>query len=512
MKTLLTDTAMHQFVTEGYLQVQSSLPASVHEAAHENTRRAFRNAASMEDDRVLNPANNILPMVPELQQVLDDPVVTGALTSIFGDNYLVHPHRHCHPNFPVSRDMPRTTIMGIHKDGHADGSPKPRHRVPRWGLLFYNPHPCPQKLGPTCITPQSHIYHRITSGGERERNVAVVPDGERLRLPANYVKRDFVPVVGGLGTVSILHFDMVHSVITNVSDMARYAHKFVIMRTEDPAEPSWNGGTQPWSGIVPEGARDHTGLWQYLWNWLRGSADRHTDLHREAAAAAVPELVAALTGEDDALRIDACYALGAIGKPAIGALVDAARADAGFFAEQPILNVSEAIHALIAIGEPARPALLEQLAGGTDHMRAWSAYALGELGRADGVTRDGLIKATAHEELPVAKHAISALGIACRGSEAAEARMRELLADEDRDTRVYAVQGLIRLGASSSPTIDALERALSDSHPYVAAFAHEQLYRAGGAEAHAALLRYLRPLRWFPYPVQKAPASVPSYH
>lgn len=540
MNNLLNDTAMEHFVVNGFAQVQSTLPASVHESAHENTRRAFRNAASMEDDRIMNPANNILPMVPELQDVLDDPAVTGALTSIFGCDYLVHPHRHCHPNFAVPRDRPCTTIMGIHKDGHADGNPKPRHRVPRWGLLFYNPHACPEELGPTCITPQSHIYHRITNGGARDRNVAVEPGGERLLLPGNYVKRDFLPVVGELGTVSILHFDMVHSVITNVGDIARYAHKFVIMRTENPDEPSWDGGTTPWSESVPPDARDHSGYWRFLWNWLRGSADRHEDLpapsrevteliallkaddaptrlgaanelglHRGAAATAVPDLVAALADDDDAMRVNACYALGAIGEPAIGALLDRARGEATFFAEQPILNVSEAIHALIAVGEPARPALLEELTAGEVHMQAWSAFALGELGRADGATAGHLATATTHAEPPVAKHAISALGISGRASEETEAAARALLEDEDRDKRVYAAQALIRLGASSEPTIEALARALSDPHPYVAAFAHEQLYRVGDADSQGALLRYLRKLRWFPYPVRKA--TGPAY-
>ena len=531
---------MEQYVINGYTQVESSLPADVHHAAHENTKRAFCEAASMDDDRRLNPANNILPMVPELQEVLDDPAVTGALTSIFGDNYLIHPHRHCHPNFPVADDVPRRTIMGIHKDGHADGNPKPRHRVPRWGLVFYNPHPCPQELGPTCITPQSHVYHRITNGGERERHVPVTGNGKLMTLPTNYVNRDFMPVVGNLGTVSILHFDMVHSVITNIGDMARYAHKFVVMRTEDPEAPSWDGGRSPWAEGEDRAPRVHAGYWRYLWNWLRGesaasakgpapsrdvdalmkglassdAAERRASAeelggHGAEAETAVPELVRALYSDDDALRVDACYALAAIGPPAIGALADAARADGAFYEEQPILNVSEAIHALIAVGTPAIDVLVGELTSSAEHMRAWSAFALGEIGSNEESVVGALVIASRDESEPVSKHALSALGIVGRGSAAAEARLLEALSGEDRDKRVYAVQGLIRINASSGAAIDALERALSDPHPYVGAFAHELLYRVGGPDARDALLRYLRPLRWFPYPTRKATA--PAY-
>ena len=45
-----------------------------------------------------NPGNNLLPRIRELRKVFDHPVVTGALTSVLGPNYMMHAHRHGHFN------------------------------------------------------------------------------------------------------------------------------------------------------------------------------------------------------------------------------------------------------------------------------------------------------------------------------------------------------------------------------------------------------------------------------
>ena len=43
-----------------------------------------------------NPGNKILEMNPALQLVFTAPAVKGTLSSILGDGYFMHPHRHCH--------------------------------------------------------------------------------------------------------------------------------------------------------------------------------------------------------------------------------------------------------------------------------------------------------------------------------------------------------------------------------------------------------------------------------
>ena len=73
---LLGDEEMQQFIAEGYLTLKSSLPASHHQDIYQRTEEVFAKEG--------NPGNNVLPRIPALQQVFDDPVVRGALTSVVG--------------------------------------------------------------------------------------------------------------------------------------------------------------------------------------------------------------------------------------------------------------------------------------------------------------------------------------------------------------------------------------------------------------------------------------------
>ena len=73
---LLTDEAMQGFVREGYVTVQSSLPKSYHDAM-------YARLEPLEEDGLVGH-NNLLPMVPELGELLDEPVVRGALLSTPG--------------------------------------------------------------------------------------------------------------------------------------------------------------------------------------------------------------------------------------------------------------------------------------------------------------------------------------------------------------------------------------------------------------------------------------------
>ena len=81
------------------MNVTTDVPMEFHETIYHKTDALFAGAVDFRGDRRHNPLNNILPLVPELQVVLESPAVRGALTSILGNGYVMHPHRHCHPNF-----------------------------------------------------------------------------------------------------------------------------------------------------------------------------------------------------------------------------------------------------------------------------------------------------------------------------------------------------------------------------------------------------------------------------
>ena len=492
----------------------------------------------------MNPLNNILPQVPEIRQVLEAPQVRGALTSLLGNGYIMHPHRHCHPNYPRQLDgeddgeRGQHLIMPIHKDGHA-GGPRPRHRNPRWAILFYYPQECPDELGPTCIMPGTQHLHHLSSDGEKQREFRAtshVEDG-LYALQDHFATPEALTLSGPLGRVWIMHFDVGHSVVENVLDKVRWGMKFVFMRTEEPGRPSWDSSGSGWSPPKSRYVTEDRGLlWTCLWNWMRGADDlfataREVDgdaaamrkaladgdaserLHaanelgflRAGAADAVPDLVTALADDYEPVRVTASYALGAVGTTAVGSLVDAMQ-DAGeaeFYEENPTLHISLATHGLAAMGAPAIPRLVELLASEIDHVRANAAYALGEMGRRAEGAVEALIRLIGDPVESVARHAVSAVGMIGEPS----ARIAEAIAEaygsaEDQSLRSY-MKACVRLGPKAEAAIPTLEKATLDDFEYVRAFAVEALGRIDTDDAIRAMVPFLRTMRWFPYEPRK---------
>ena len=82
---LLSDDAVRQFIVDGHLAVRTELPRAFHQACFEKIEAMIESEG--------NWGNNILPMVPEIRQVYDDPAVRGALTRILTlEPDLAYPH------------------------------------------------------------------------------------------------------------------------------------------------------------------------------------------------------------------------------------------------------------------------------------------------------------------------------------------------------------------------------------------------------------------------------------
>ncbi len=543
---LLNDEQIRHFIVNGYVNVTADVPTHIHETIYDKTDELFAGATDFRGERQHNPLNNILPLVPELQVVLESPEVRGGLTSILGNGYVMHPHRHCHPNFlgstpSAKEDGEERLMMPLHKDGHAGGK-RPRHRTPRWAILFYYPQPCFAEQGPTCIIPGTQYIREFMLNGEHQRHEvhAEGENGTRL-LPENFLNRNIVPMSGGLGTVWIMHFDMVHSFLQNYISLNRYGMKFVFMRTEQPTAPSWNSETSIWQppevNHVPYDAEI---LWTYIWNWMYGKTDLYetdrsdatmdvasaiaalkTDdttarmkaanelgFMRADAAEAVSTLVDALEDNYEPVRRNAIYALGAIGKPAVEPLIDALAAEKEAFDMEPILHICDAAHGLAATGASETvPTLITALQAASENVRASAAYALGEMGAVASEAVDGLIALLIDGSEEVRRHAISALGmIKVPVSKTVPALVDVLEDREDTDLAFFAAQALTRIGPDAAEAIPALREALMSESAYVRGFSSEALSRIGTAEALQALVPFLRTARWFNYVKKNVPA------
>ena len=72
----LTDDQMRTFIRDGYVIVRPNLPRDYHDEMFAKVDHLFEAEG--------NPGNNLLPRIPELQLLYDDPVTRGALASIMG--------------------------------------------------------------------------------------------------------------------------------------------------------------------------------------------------------------------------------------------------------------------------------------------------------------------------------------------------------------------------------------------------------------------------------------------
>ena len=432
-------------------------------------------------------------------------------------------------------------MMPLHKDGHAGGK-RPRHRTPRWAILFYYPQPCLAEQGPTCIIPGTQYLREFMLGGERQRHEIHAEGGNGTRrLSEDFLNRNLVPMSGELGTVWIMHFDMVHSFLQNYVPLNRYGMKFVFMRTEQPTAPSWNSETSMWQppevNHVPYDAEI---LWTYIWNWMYGKTDLYetdrpdttmnltsavaalkTDdpnermkaanelgFMRKGGAEAVPALVDALEDSYEPVRRNAIYALGAIGEPAVKPLVSALNSEKEAFDMEPILHICDAAHGLAATGtSEAVPTLVTALQDERENVRASAAYALGEMGPVAAEAVDGLIALLTDESEEVKRHATSALGMIKVPVSKTVPALIEILEDrEDTDLAFFAAQALTRIGRDATEAVPALGEALMSESAYVRGFSSEALSRIGTAEALQALVPFLRTARWFNYVKKTMPA------
>ncbi len=116
---LLSVDQVRRFITDGFLVLSPDVPASVHERIDERLLWMVHKES--------NPGNNVLPMVPEMYEVLNSSVIRGALASVLGPDYVLHPHRFVHNNEPGKIDESGAarvgegsrSFVGWHQDDHS---------------------------------------------------------------------------------------------------------------------------------------------------------------------------------------------------------------------------------------------------------------------------------------------------------------------------------------------------------------------------------------------------------
>ncbi|MDE3001024.1 MAG: HEAT repeat domain-containing protein [Gemmatimonadota bacterium] len=437
---LLTDEQMRFYVVNGFISVKTALPPEFHAGVFQRTNDIFEKEG--------NPGNNLLPRLPEVQRVFQDPNVAGALTGLLGADYYMHPHRHCHCNPPGS-DGQR-----MHMDGW-----NRRHHHTRWAMAFYYPQHTPKRLGPTGVVPGSHFNNTCDANANEE-----------------------LPLCGDAGDVTIVHYDLWHRAMPNASDGPRYMMKFLFTRMHEPDAPSWrqsgNGG--PARGGWKR-TDDRALLWNHLWDWHRGRPCAN------GLDASVADAARDLGDGHENTALNAAYRLAAIGTSAIPTLSDFL--DDG--SESVRLN---AAYALSAIGAPAVPTLVDRLA----HDAAQAVRILADIGGAAEAAVRRLVDTLEHEDPEVRRWSAEALGNIARAEPAVVPGLKKQLKDDDGDVRRTAALALAKLGPAAEAAVSDLRDVLADANRYARGNAAEALRRIGTPAALHALIPALTTARWCP--------------
>ena len=506
---LLSDEQVRTFIANGYLTLQPDLPAEFHKEMFDRFVEIIGN------DNDDNPGNNLLPLVPELQLVFDDPVIKGALTSVLGDGYMMHPHRVLHDNPPGSDPQL------WHHDSYWGYKRKVHNHHPWWVMIMYYPQDIYERIGPTGVIPGSqYIAQRL----------------EDIDQLGSHTQ-------GTGGVCVMIHYDIWHRKMKNFTELKRFMVKFEFMRMRRPEGVTWDSACDEWSNPADMPGYRMEPVWRSIWHWLGGrplpslppdpavvlddalaaardgSADTDHQARAEAladiarlgadAAPAIPTLVGLLGDDNEAVGLNAAYALAHTGEAGIAPLVAAMRGDDGenvddarCFIDQGEKSELEmvarnAAHGLVAAGLPALPPLLACAREGGPRVRKYANFALGELDTDEPDVIDTLVAGCRDEDPAVRLNAVEALGLK-KGTPAAAEALGAALFDGDDEVRFNASLALARLGPAAAPATGALVEALRDGNRYTMGYAVEALERIGTPDAQQALIRFLKIARWCP--------------
>jgi HEAT repeat protein len=471
---LLTDEQMVQFITQGYLVLYNELPNSLHEKVMGQIHNALKEEG--------NPGNNILPRVPDIQKFFETPIVKGALTSILGPDYYLHPHRHCHYNPPQNQ---KPGGGEWHKDGYWSAM---RSHRPWWAMIFYYTQPITEDLGPTAIMPGTQ-YNEKFPGHDKE----------------------FLLPTGPAGTMVLVHFDLWHKASLNKSNSDRYMLKFQFARLKAPTLPSWNN--RETSFRLSAGHNESLiHLWSDIWNWLRGDRTESTEIGTMEAS----KVVSLIEDPSEDVALNAVYKAARMGDAGVRVLYEIIRSGSNLLAQR-------AAYGLQASGAAAITSLIELLDHSDDRRRALACFVLGMIGDLDDRVPTALIQSLSDESEWVRRNAAEALGMMAAPSGLAVSALAQLLeaavSNETTDAQIgsanayspnqdyiqnkigyAAALSLLRIGkhGDAFEVVKVLELALSSNDRYVRAYAFEALSSLRTGEAVDVLIRYHRTARWCP--------------
>ncbi|GAE29390.1 HEAT repeat domain-containing protein [Alkalihalobacillus hemicellulosilyticus] len=453
---LLTDELMRKFITDGFLILKTDFSKEFHEKLNDQLLNVYEEEG--------NPGNNLLPRVTELQRVFEHPVITGALTSVLGPDYMLHAHRHGHYN--------ASSVPGEwHKDSYW-GYNRMRNHHPWWAMIMYFPQDTPAELGPTGILPGTQNYDsRVFDADELDQEVLAS---------------------GEVGTFALIHYDIWHRATSNTLGNPRFMLKFEFMRTKAPTKPSWNNVESTWR--LPEATSllfaQHDVMWEETWNWLSGKLGSMAKTATHTSKI-VENKLSMLENNYEPIALNAAYELASCGKYGVQSLLTALQHENG--------NVSRlAAYGLSIAGKDAIPGLILALDDSRTATVIRAIFALSEHRHMAAEAVPALNRLLDHYSVLIRRSVAEALGMIGHPVKEAVDGLIHCLQDEDSQVRFMAGLSICRIGAPAESAVPQLRIALQDKNRYVRAHAAEALRYIGTEQANKALITFLFDSRWCP--------------
>ena len=375
----LTDDQLQRFLRDGFVVLRpDDLSADDHATLFKAACQVHDEARAVGGQVHLQViGDNLRARIPPLQQLLDSPTVRGALASVLGEDYLLHPHHFVHEA--------TTNDQSFHQDGNLPWNDRAHYRThrPNWAMLFYYPQAVTLASGPTEVLPGTQYWTTDFEkhDGTWHRGDAV----DKTLRPAELANEDLAArdrriqkVVDSLGiaglrrhkielpagSVVLAHYDLMHrgSRAAAAHDGRRFMYKFYFLRSRDPrpaAKPV--AACRPCHGSLEP-------IVETLWHWLHGDVNWQLDVAENGQVAHIR----AAGAEDERVRL--AYEIGWLARrdeEALGALGEMLHADA-----EPLRRAMA--YAAGILGPSGENLVLSALASPRPTVRRVAAAAAGE--------------------------------------------------------------------------------------------------------------------------------------
>ncbi|CAF1226831.1 unnamed protein product [Didymodactylos carnosus] len=488
---LLTDKQVQEFLINGYLVLDPvSLDSNFHSTIFTEVLSIFKTKQNEH-----NPGNNILPCIPQLQCVFNDPIIKGALQSLLGFNYTMQPHRNAHLTRPGTKDQL------WHKDSYFGYTKPLRHHQLRYIMAMYYPQDTTIDMGPTAIKPRTQYD-------------VMDPDHPNKTLDnSNSMndERNDIYLICKAGTVVLIHYDIVHRRTRNTTERSnRFMFKFLFNRVEEPVIPTWNHNpTNDTYDAIDAGILQP--VVKHVWDWMICRNVKPTESVSEND---VTMWKSQLSNRNGKIRLNAAYNLGLCNE--YNVLINRLYEHEEIFCLEAAYALTACKHDKNVVAKLQEILKKEE---NNERIAYCIAFILSEMGQTASDALPLLINIVqSSDSWLVKQYCCEALGTICsNGQQNIDLVIQcltNILSNQSLDknnkqadhARFTAALSLAKIGAMAAQAIPTLKNALYfDSNRYVIANALLALERIGTRDTLSIVLDYLKLSRWCPKTTASSP-------